>query len=1169
MVESRTDRCSGSSSSSSTTTATSSATKAPPKSEELAIPSKGRGALRSGASQGNALAPTATAGGREPVPPRPPPEAPAKHHHHHHHQSPGTANCGSPSYPLSPASSGGLLPSPCSSSSSCSTNTNTLSASPPPPPLPSPGASGGGGAAEVSAPGRGEKGTRGRSPGPATTGVGGARGGGSEGGDVLAGTAPRRACEQPTPCAADSGGNSTAPPPASDPTPVNDGHGHGAGDATAVAAGLEAHADSRSSLPGAGGEGEQASAPPAYEGQKTVAASSPPPPPPPPRRAFFATSTSEQHQRGAGVGADPAAAANGAPFGFVLSGVKEGTGLQESLAAAEASSVGGAPATTRNGGVVNGGGGADGRNDDEGEASAAERLSRQVEALLARVEFLEKRRAFEGVGWGAGAAAGGVSRGGSGAIYNNRKGSEVSFLSEEGPGSDGSAGRGGALLVTPPPRIGGRHGSGDLQHALGVSTTPFTGLDVLFRTPKQPQEYHDPSYPQFHRHLHQPPLSPSRGHGQTRWAPAPIISTEQADADRNGGDELRRPRLTWSAGDGGLLPRGSEAAGAGQEAPSSPPHYSLGGAGGGTAVGKWALEGGIPPFDLGGGGRDDLGQLPRGARQNSRPRSATEGPAEGGGDGGEGGGGGGGGRGLFLSSRDSRRSDHGTYSPGGSTRRGSPKHSRSPRSPRSPRRSQSPLLERRGEKAGDEDGVAGKGAETGGDGGGGAGAFAEGGVVAGPISLLGYLRVEVFGAEDHGVVDTQANRTVRNFLTVPRQLERLLLFGMLVCLDTFLYVTTFLPIRIAIGLVTTIFSLITRRSRPTVNRPLVYDWMRGATIAAALCCLQFLEMSRVYHYIRGQAMVKLYVLIAMVEIFDKLMCSFGQDALDSLYLSTVHKKKRRVLVHFAIVCVTACLHSLLLFVHVTTLTVAVNSSDQALLTLLISNNFAEIKSSVFKKFDKHNLFQLSCHDVVERFKLALFLAMIMLLNVCQGGLDDPVSQFFTIFLMVFGGEVLADWIKHGFIIKFNQLTPSIYDEYSTILARDVAAFRKDDGSTLDHTHFVARRLAFATVPLNCVMIRFIQMAVPKLLQRLPEAPLAALWIMAVLFYLLALSLKVLTGITLMAHSCALHPEAIISSTAAPSWLRSPVQGAHKTRKELSLEKLSTIERFTLWKGRIV
>ena len=51
---------------------------------------------------------------------------------------------------------------------------------------------------------------------------------------------------------------------------------------------------------------------------------------------------------------------------------------------------------------------------------------------------------------------------------------------------------------------------------------------------------------------------------------------------------------------------------------------------------------------------------------------------------------------------------------------------------------------------------------------------------------------------------------MRNFLTVPRQLEKLLLFGMLVCLDTFLYATTFLPIRIVIGVFSTLFSLVTR-----------------------------------------------------------------------------------------------------------------------------------------------------------------------------------------------------------------------------------------------------------------------------------------------------------------------------------------------------------------------
>ncbi|CAN0002656.1 unnamed protein product, partial [Ectocarpus fasciculatus] len=451
--------------------------------------------------------------------------------------------------------------------------------------------------------------------------------------------------------------------------------------------------------------------------------------------------------------------------------------------------------------------------------------------------------------------------------------------------------------------------------------------------PQQPQENAD----RYSQHVGHPPLSPSRG--KTRWAAPRVTATDGGNNNVGHPESPRRSRLTWCAGDGqeaieargGRAPPRAQGEGATVQQPQSPPLYSLG-----DARGKWELEA-RSPSDLGGDGRSLTQNAARGWEGGgaSRPRSATEG-VTGGGDGA----GGERGRSLFASERDTRRPDPETYSPDGSTKRGSPRNRSSPRSPRKSSRSRSPLLESRGDRVRQGAGAAGgevvAGGEAGGDvaDGGGPGAFAEGGVVAGPISLLGYLRVEVFGAEDHGVVDTQANRTVRNFLTVPRQLERLLLFGMLVCLDTFLYVTTFLPIRIVIGLVASLFSVLTRRRRPSVNRPLVYDWMRGATFAAALGSLQFLEMSRVYHYIRGQAMVKLYVLIAMVEIFDKasrfLMCSFGQDALDSLYLSTVHKKKRRVLVHFTIVCVTACLHSLLLFVHVTTLTVAVNSSDQVI-----------------------------------------------------------------------------------------------------------------------------------------------------------------------------------------------------------------------------------------------
>jgi hypothetical protein len=64
--------------------------------------------------------------------------------------------------------------------------------------------------------------------------------------------------------------------------------------------------------------------------------------------------------------------------------------------------------------------------------------------------------------------------------------------------------------------------------------------------------------------------------------------------------------------------------------------------------------------------------------------------------------------------------------------------------------------------------------------------------------------------------------------------------------------------------------------------------------------------------------------------------------------------------------------------------VAMNSDDQALLSLLIGGNFAEIKSTVFKKYNKAALFKITATDICERFKLALFLVLVLTLNLSQG-----------------------------------------------------------------------------------------------------------------------------------------------------------------------------------------
>lgn len=165
------------------------------------------------------------------------------------------------------------------------------------------------------------------------------------------------------------------------------------------------------------------------------------------------------------------------------------------------------------------------------------------------------------------------------------------------------------------------------------------------------------------------------------------------------------------------------------------------------------------------------------------------------------------------------------------------------------------------------------------------------------------------------------------------------------------------------------------------------------------------------------------------------------------------------------------IHATALFYQVITLNVAVNSYSNALLTLLLSNQFVEIKGTVFKKFEKENLFQMTCADVVERFQLFLMLFIIAMRNIVEvGGLTLGSSSFtsstsaaanatnssirssiipksFTMFswvngqvlgpfFIVLGSEMLVDWIKHAYITKFNSIKPDIFGRYLDVLAKD-------------------------------------------------------------------------------------------------------------------------------------
>ena len=194
--------------------------------------------------------------------------------------------------------------------------------------------------------------------------------------------------------------------------------------------------------------------------------------------------------------------------------------------------------------------------------------------------------------------------------------------------------------------------------------------------------------------------------------------------------------------------------------------------------------------------------------------------------------------------------------------------------------------------------------------------------------------------------------------------------------------------------------------RPNFHRTHAYDLLRMALFVGTCVGLQALNMSRVYHFIRGQAMIKLYVIISMVEIFDRLLSSFGQDVLDSLYW-TVRTDPYSLRFQPLLAFVYIWIHSCLFFINVATINVAINSADHALLTLLISNNFAEIKTSVFKKFDANNLFQVASSDVTERFKLCIFVSQSALIgshhdrSLHSRPIDICIAYIYSFFLSFF------------------------------------------------------------------------------------------------------------------------------------------------------------------------
>ncbi|KAF9423544.1 hypothetical protein HW555_001099 [Spodoptera exigua] len=382
-------------------------------------------------------------------------------------------------------------------------------------------------------------------------------------------------------------------------------------------------------------------------------------------------------------------------------------------------------------------------------------------------------------------------------------------------------------------------------------------------------------------------------------------------------------------------------------------------------------------------------------------------------------------------------------------------------------------------------------------------------------SLFAFLHVELTRGYllEHDEERFSARREkVYSFIKIPQELEKFMAYGFFQCADSLLFVYTFLPLRFIMA-IWTLFSRLFRKcfgfysnSRKSILKPAeTCDMLKGFILVICSILMCYIDTNMMYHLVKSQSVMKLYIFYNMLEVGDRLFSAFGQDTIDALFWTATEPRDRRR-EHLV-------LHSLLVLFQATTLNVAFNSNNKSLLIIMMSNNFVELKGSVFKKFDKNNLFQVSCSDVRERLHLSVLLFIVVLQTMKEYMWKE--ERFWILApdcVLVLTFEVIIDWVKHAFITRFNEIPYGVYREYTVSLAYDVAQTRQKYAFS-DHSDLVARRMGFIPLPLGVVITRVLVHAVKV-------DGFAAIFLIT-LAYLCLISVRVLVSIVILGKACDL------------------------------------------------
>lgn len=399
------------------------------------------------------------------------------------------------------------------------------------------------------------------------------------------------------------------------------------------------------------------------------------------------------------------------------------------------------------------------------------------------------------------------------------------------------------------------------------------------------------------------------------------------------------------------------------------------------------------------------------------------------------------------------------------------------------------------------------------------------------VSFLAWLKDEVKSRPDEVQLEGIPRSHLEEVAKSPWQLEKLLLLGFLLCLDILLYELSYTPLQVARSLPRLMVGLLREAlGRPassrgqrcqggcaastdtslgsqcnhagvqetaggTAKRLLTIteqgDFMRFSllilNVSIILLCF---DVSWTYHYIRGESFLKLYVFFNMLEMLERWCRSIGVDLFD-LAMASARQSWHSLLPKYVCILIYCFGHSTIHLVRVVLLNVAINTSSSAVFLIIVTNNFGEIKSTVFKRYEQKSLFPIVTSDVVERFYLMLDIIFVLarLSISTQGGLSRDIAFWLSLLVIL---EVSTDWIKFCLIVKFSELPALTFEVYREVLLADILLCRcgrlgsgssatapSNDGKSAvlvpfrgihSFSHSLQRRLGFSGVPMTTILV---------------------------------------------------------------------------------------------------